>query len=731
MMNSNQKNAQYVFLFILLLSMHTASAQLHKFAFMKKRGSYLTFSTAAQSIFKNNCSAVATVQHRNSSGAAANVTSNLTVNLTTPDSVVFYSDVGCINPISSVVIASGSSTASFYFVSTANGSPQINAEATNYNLISQVETINTNPYVWSGGGADANWATALNWSGGAVPGSTNIALFDSTCTVNCSPTIALNTTVGGVRIETGYSGTITQEATRTLTVNSRGWIQKAGTFQGADATITIGAIFNQTGGVFASTSGNLITKSHVYQTGGTFTHRSGHFVWNTSCCSTWDLQLLSPLNHLSFNEINAAINVINTVTVLGNLVFNDGNSSGGSLSGTGTLEVWGDVTITNFSAGSGGLIKLVGTSQTITGTADKTISNLEIASQGTVTLAGDIEVEGNFTHTSGTIIPGTSTLRFPKQRSRTITANNTNINNLQLNAYNSTLTLNGTMNVGGALTLDNGGNSDPISLAGGGIINLSGNLNIVSWNNKYSDDNYTVNLVGDNTRTQTITGTSGAYINNLAINSASAINLVGNIDVVRNYTYIASGAFNAGTSTLSFKANSGATTITPGTATYKNVTFSNKATNSNNTYTISGTMDISGNLVLDQTNLGNVLNSGTLVVGGNISLNYFNGGTTALTLNGTGAQTISRTGGTFPRGNISIAKASGSIELASAISWNGTGQGTTVAAGALNIINMNNYALTLTSLNLNGNTVTKGGGALTVGGVVAGTGPLYSGTVDP
>ena len=51
---------------------------------------------------------------------------------------------------------------------------------------------------WSGGGADNNWNTALNWSGGSVPGSGDNVIFDGTSTKNC--TINVNISVVSVTI---------------------------------------------------------------------------------------------------------------------------------------------------------------------------------------------------------------------------------------------------------------------------------------------------------------------------------------------------------------------------------------------------------------------------------------------------------------------------------------------------------------------------------------------------
>ncbi|MFZ3230539.1 MAG: hypothetical protein WA160_10075 [Pseudobdellovibrio sp.] len=707
----------------------SALAQFTMPAFFKKRTSTLNFTTSAQSISKSNCSGITTLQTKNASGAVTNVGSNLTVNLTTPDSVVFYSDSSCLTSTTSVIVLSGTSSISFYFISNAVGSAQINATAASYATGVQVETVITNAYVWTGGGADANWATGLNWSGGVAPGAAVTALFDNTCAINCSPTMAVNTTVGGVRMTTGYAGTITQAAAKTLTINSNGWVQQAGTFQGGDSTITLNSTFAQTGGTFIATSGNLVTKSHFYQTAGTFTHNSGTLLWQPGCCTTYYLQVLNSLNNLTLNESNSVVWITGNITVLGNMVLNDQQANLGTLQGSGVILLWGNLTVTNFNGG-GALIKLVGSSQTITGTAARALSSLEIASTGTVTLAGDIGISKNFTYTSGTIIPGASTLRFTDYAVRTIVANNINLNNVNFNVYNSDITMTGTMNVDGNLTFNDTYGAGTYTQISGGVFNLSGNLNITSWMKDYGD-NFTLNIVGDNTRTQTLTGTSGSAIHAMTINSASTVNLAGNIGLRGNYTYTAAGSFNAGTSTLEFKGSTATNTITTGAVNYNNVTFTNFNNSNSNTYTLSGTMNILGNLLLAQTNVGNTLNSGTLAVGGNVTMTNFLGGTTALTLNGTGTQTITRTAGTFPTGNISISKASGTVELASAISWNSGSQATSVTAGAVNVLNMNNFALTLTSLALNGNTLTKGGGVLTVGGVAAGTGSLYGGTIAP
>nr|MBP9752010.1 hypothetical protein [Candidatus Moranbacteria bacterium] len=78
---------------------------------------------------------------------------------------------------------------------------------------------------WDGGGVDGtcggagtanNWSCAANWSGDTAPTSNDIALFDGTSTKNA--TINANISVAGIDINTGYTGTITQSGSYTVTV---------------------------------------------------------------------------------------------------------------------------------------------------------------------------------------------------------------------------------------------------------------------------------------------------------------------------------------------------------------------------------------------------------------------------------------------------------------------------------------------------------------------------------
>jgi hypothetical protein len=77
----------------------------------------------------------------------------------------------------------------------------------------------TSAFVWTGAGGDSNWNTAANWSGGVAPNNTQTAIFNNMCT-QCNATINANIDVGGIRMDSNYSGTVTQNSTRTIIIGT-------------------------------------------------------------------------------------------------------------------------------------------------------------------------------------------------------------------------------------------------------------------------------------------------------------------------------------------------------------------------------------------------------------------------------------------------------------------------------------------------------------------------------
>ncbi|HEX4923024.1 MAG TPA: right-handed parallel beta-helix repeat-containing protein, partial [Bdellovibrionales bacterium] len=111
-----------------------------------------------------------------------------------------------------------------------------------------------------------------------------------------------------------------------------------------------------------------------------------------------------------------------------------------------------------------------------------------------------------------------------------------------------------------------------------------------------------------------------------------------------------------------------------------------------NTYTLGAGDSLTvSNLRLRQSQAtGSVALNGSYNVTGNLTVEAgFDGGTAALTMNGTAAQTISRTGGTVPTGTFTINKTAGTASLASNFALSGASQNMVVNDGNFDLAGYN------------------------------------------
>src|SRR3989344_526764 len=141
---------------------------------------------------------------------------------------------------------------------------------------------------WVGGNGDSATTNANDWSttnpsacndgGGnasAVPGSGDVAIFDPDCDNNSA--ISSNWSVQKIDLQSGYIGTVTQNSTVTVTIDpgtsGDALVIAGGTFTGGDSAIDINdGNFNQTGGTFTNSSGNMTVEQNFTVSGGTFTN---------------------------------------------------------------------------------------------------------------------------------------------------------------------------------------------------------------------------------------------------------------------------------------------------------------------------------------------------------------------------------------------------------------------------------------------------------------------------
>jgi len=86
-----------------------------------------------------------------------------------------------------------------------------------------VQNTHAATITWSGGGPDANWTNASNWTGGVVPGSSDVAVFNDTCTSNCDVAINASTSILGISVSSSFRGSITQDTGSSITIGSNGF----------------------------------------------------------------------------------------------------------------------------------------------------------------------------------------------------------------------------------------------------------------------------------------------------------------------------------------------------------------------------------------------------------------------------------------------------------------------------------------------------------------------------
>jgi hypothetical protein len=597
----------------------------------------------------------------------------------------------------------------------------------------------------------ANWNNTTNWSatsggggGSSVPGSSDTAYYDGNGVGNCT----INTTVSVKRFDVaaGYSGTISQGA-NTVTIGTGNGVLSGGIFTGGSSNISVAGSLTISGTAFTSTSASLTLSSDFTISSGSFADNSGTVVLTSTSTLT-----VSNIGGTSFYDLTFVPSATTTITLASTTAITVSHTLtyDGSYSFTlnsGTLDVTGDITILNNHSGPGGTSTLVidgSGSQTITGTVTDNLGPLPSVvinkSTGTLYLVNSIAIGGDWTYTSGTISPGSSTLYFVGDKTITgsLTLNNISFNGNWGYTYiidgGTTLTATGTVTIDGAygVTLNTG------------TINAQGDITIT---NTSIAGGGSAAIVIDGTGNQTLTGSGTASqgrLPNVTINKSSGtLTLASIISVFGDWTYT-TGTISPGSSTVYFVSDK---TIT-GSHTLANVTF---ISNWSDTYVIAGgtTLTVTGTLTIDGS-YPVTINTGTINAKGDITIlntSTSGSGSVSLVINGTGNQTLTGSGtsgeGRLP--NTTINKSSGTLTLASIISVAGdwtyttgtinTGSSTVFFTGDKTITGSHTLANVTFFGNGGGYTyIIAGGTTLTITGTLTIDGPyqaiLNTGTID-
>ncbi|MEI6297714.1 MAG: hypothetical protein WCO84_08845, partial [bacterium] len=187
-------------------------------------------------------------------------------------------------------------------------------------------------FTWVGAGSDNNWSTGANWQGGAAPGISDAAVFSNVSIKDV--TIDTHVDVGGVSILSGYMGTMTQSASKTVTVRAGGWVQAGGTFISGSGGLTDGGNFSLSGGTF-----NVGNNSIIFNGTGVQTFNAGSAAfYNITHSGSGTLRLTGSALTVTHNFTNS--------NGLFDLNGQNWTMTGVTFSNSGTLQAQGGETVT-------------------------------------------------------------------------------------------------------------------------------------------------------------------------------------------------------------------------------------------------------------------------------------------------------------------------------------------------------------------------------------------------
>ncbi len=553
---------------------------------------------------------------------------------------------------------------------------------------------------WDGGGGDNNWSTCANWDGPDIcPTSSDIATFEGLSTKDATIDAGFAGSVTNLNINSGYTGTITQ-----------------------DRSLTVTTAYTQAAGTFAQGSNTLSVRNFT-KSGGTFTEGTGTLRFYTD--GTIDVATSEDFYNISFEASASNVTVASgdTIVANGTLTFN-----GTSMSvSTGTINPKGNVVVTNGSGGTAIVLFDQAATQSISHTGGRMpelrINNAsQVVNVSTSTLSaskftlttgtfnaptGVFNVSGNFTKSGGTFNEGTGTVTITSDSTVDVVTSEDFYNlSFEANASNVIVASGDTLVVNGTLTFN--GTSMSVST---GTINPRGNVVVTNGSGG------TAVVLFDQAATQSISHTSGR-MPELRINNASQIVNVststlsaskftltdgtfnaptGNFSVSGNFTK-SGGTFNEGTGTTSISSDCTLDVVT--SEDFYNFTFD--ATASTLTIAAGDTIVVNGTFTANAT-ISSIASTGTIDLYGNAVI------TTISTLNApirflgsASTQTFSSASATVFNGDMTINKSSGEVQLLSTFTLDAANQ---------------DLVLTQGTLNLNGNSVTVNGssGVFTVG----------------
>ncbi|EMI57701.1 LamG-like jellyroll fold domain-containing protein, partial [Rhodopirellula sallentina] len=238
------------------------------------------------------------------------------------------------------------------------------------------------------------------------------------------------------------------------------------------------------------------------------------------------------------------------------------------------------------------------------------------------------------------------------------------ISEIQVNSgYTGTLTLDRTLANSGDLTVADGTvDTNGQALDMDGVVNVSGGTltidgSVINLADDFIHSGGTLNANGstlyfDGTGDRSLQ--TSAQIDNIEIDHVGTLTFLSDLSFAGDFTH-SQGTVDFGGHEVSVAGTTSQTIDASG------LTFDDFEFNNSNTVTIIGGIDVDGDLTY--TNAVTINGAGVTAAGNITTIDSVWSGTSVLTIDGTGAQTISTSGGAGELGNLVINKASGTVQL--------------------------------------------------------------------
>ena len=331
----------------------------------------------------------------------------------------------------------------------------------------------------------------------------------------------------------------------------------------------------------------------------------------------------------------------------------DLNIDGGSFHATtGQMSLEGDLAVSGGSFDhEGGTIQLTGSGDQAIEANGIDLNDIEVNKpSGSVSLVGNMTINGDFQNVSGTVDGTDSQVEF-RGTNTTVELGTHTLGNVVIDTSGTTNFVGG-LNVEGDLTIESA------SSLSGGDIHVAGNVTTLDYS---VGGDATIVLDGSGDQTIAANGGSGE-LHDLTINKTSGtVTFTDHIEISGDFTHT-TGTVDTSSATIEFQGTN--TNIDAAS-----IDFSNVVIQTGGTTNFVGGLNVEGDLTIES---ASSLSGGDIHVAGNVTtLDYSVGGDATIVLDGSGDQTIGANGGSGELHDLTINKTSGTVTFTDHIEISG------------------------------------------------------------